>query len=85
MRSWLTVQFLSGALCAGYLVACVFFLRFWRDTRDSLFIYFGAAFFLLAFQRLFLASVVLATPSYLLRLAAFLLLLWAIIDKNRTR
>lgn len=32
--------FLLGFVCAGSLVASVFFLRFWRSTRDTLFLAF---------------------------------------------
>lgn len=77
----------SGVLLAGYAVAGLFFLRFWRDTRDRLFGIFAGAFFLLAFQRLALA--VIPEPEqdpvllYAVRLLAFVLILWAIVDKNR--
>lgn len=78
---------LGGVLVAGYLVAALFFLRFWRDSRDRLFAIFAAAFVLLALQRLLLALELSlmedAVWSYLIRLLAFLLILFAIIDKNR--
>lgn len=80
----------SGTLVLGYLVAGLFFLRFWRDTRDRLFAVFAAAFWLLALQRALLA--LLAVPGedgsvwlYVLRLVAFLLILAGIVDKNRAR
>ena len=78
----------SGAIAMGYAVAGLFFLRFWRKTRDRLFLIFSWAFWLLAVQRL---ALVLSremiedyTGLYLVRLFAFLLILWAIIDKNRS-
>lgn len=77
----------SGFLVAGYAVAGLFFLRFWRDTRDRLFGIFAAAFWLLAAQRLALA--LSADPNgeqvllYGIRLLAFVLILAAIVDKNR--
>lgn len=78
---------LSGALVAGYLTAGLCFLRFWRTSRDTLFAYFAAAFWLLALQRGLLAlggeSFESQTPLYVLRLAAYLLLLGAIVSKNR--
>jgi hypothetical protein len=77
----------SGALVMGYAVAALFFLRFWRETRDRLFGIFAAAFALLSVQRLALA---LSTDPngdqlllYGMRLLAFVLILIAIIDKNR--
>jgi hypothetical protein len=79
---------LSGALTAGYTVAALFFLRFWRDTRDRLFGFFAAAFVFLALQRLALALALVSTRDttgyYILRLAAFVLILVAIVDKNRS-
>lgn len=81
------VVLLGGALFTGYLVAALFFLRFWRDSRDRLFAIFAAAFVLLALQRLLLALEISpmedAVWSYVIRLLAFLLILFAIIDKNR--
>jgi hypothetical protein len=82
--------FTSGVLTAGYWIAALFFLRFWQRCRDRLFATFAAAFVLLGIQRIALATVsgvvgmhdALLWP-YLIRLAAFGLILWAIIDKNR--
>jgi hypothetical protein len=78
---------ISGAILMGYLVAGLFFLRFWRDTRDRLFLIFGIAFGLLAVQRLALVltrdMLESQTGLYIVRLFAFLLILGAIVDKNR--
>jgi hypothetical protein len=77
----------SGAIVMGYAVAGVFFLRFWRETRDRLFLIFSGAFWILGIQRLVLAftrdMVEDHTALYLVRLFAFLLILAAIVDKNR--
>lgn len=77
----------SGMLIMGYLVAGLFFLRFWRETRDRLFGIFAGAFCLLGLQRLLLA-VMETSPEgtiglYAVRLLAFVLILAAIVDKNR--
>jgi hypothetical protein len=78
----------SGAITMGYAVAGLFFLRFWRETRDRLFLIFTGAFWLLGLQRLALAfsrdMVEEPTGLYLIRLFAFLLILGAIVDKNRS-
>lgn len=78
---------ISGAMVMGYFVAALLFLRFWRGTRDRLFAIFALSFALLGVQRLLLVFTTRAieeqVPFYLLRLFAFLLILWAIIDKNR--
>lgn len=80
-------QLISGALVMGYFVAGLYFLRFWRDTRDRLFGIFAAAFWLLAAQRVALALTTDPTGEqvvlYVIRLLAFVLILAAIIDKNR--
>jgi hypothetical protein len=70
-------------LAAGYLVAAGFFLRFWKLTRDRLFVSFGIAFAILAVQRALLveesALVENKTWAYGLRLLAFVVILYAII------
>ena len=80
---------LSGALAAGTITIALFFLRFWRQTTDRLFALFAVAFALLALNATTLG---LTDPSgefrvavYGIRLAAFLVILYAIYDKNRSR
>jgi hypothetical protein len=81
--------FFAGALTLGFVVAAVFFLKFWRRTRDSLFLTFALAFALLAVNQS--APVVFGIPRedvapvYLLRLAGFALIIWAILRKNMQR
>ena len=81
--------FFAGAISMGFAVAGVFFLRFWRRTRDLLFLAFAAAFGLLAANH---AVIALSgtpreeqSPYFLLRLAAFVLLIAAILWKNARR
>ena len=78
----------AGAIAMGYLVAGLFFLKFWRDVRDRLFLLFAVAFGLLAVQRVALATVAdtaeAALPLYGLRLFAFVIIAAAIVDKNRS-
>lgn len=80
-------SFLSGAVCMGFLLIALFFVRFWRDTRDRLFLFFAAAFLLLLTERICRAAFAIQTewaPAvYVLRLIAFILILIAIVDKNR--
>jgi hypothetical protein len=84
----MTEIFISGALVMGYATAATFFLHFWRQTNDRLFAMFSAAFLILAVQRLALALTTdidgNAVALYGLRLLGFLIILAAIIDKNRT-
>jgi hypothetical protein len=78
---------LSGAIVLAALVAALFFLRFWRQTRDRFFLYFAVAFVLEALHRLLWAlapqSEADAPQYYLIRLASYGLILLAIIGKNR--
>lgn len=78
--------FLAGMVTMGFLMAAVFFLRFWWRTRDLLFATFGAAFLLLAVNQAVVALALLPREeqpnAYLLRLLAFGLLIVAIIRKN---
>lgn len=80
------VAFLSGALTMAFLVASGFFLRFWKKTRDRLFRQFALAFFLFALNQV---ATLLLDPTtdesnyaYILRVAGFLIILAAIVDKN---
>lgn len=80
--------FVGGLLVMGYGIAAVFFLRFRRETGDRLFAFFAAAFALLALQRALLAAGPMfrvdETWYYVIRLLAFLLIIAAIVDKNRS-
>lgn len=81
-------DFLSGAITLGFLVAAVFFLRFWRRTDDALFLAFASAFALLGIGQAIQALGNIAQEEreyiFLVRLAAFSLILWAILRKNRS-
>ena len=79
--------FLSGAVTFGFVVAGLFFLGFWKRTGDGLFATFAAAFWLLGLTQAILAlgNIPVEERSwvYLLRLAAFSLILVSIFVKNR--
>ncbi|HYE00886.1 MAG TPA: DUF5985 family protein [Alphaproteobacteria bacterium] len=79
-------EFVSGAITCGFVVAAVFFLRFWARTRDRLFAIFAAAFALLALNQGIVALAGIPREElswvYLLRLAAFSLIIAAIVSKN---
>lgn len=84
-------SFLIGAIAMAAWVAGLFFLRFWRDTGDRLFFIFAIAFWLLGLTRLAVVWVSSRSPNegdsslYWVRFAAFVLILLAIIDKNRPK
>ena len=80
------VDFLAGAVTLGFFVAGAFFLRFWRRTGDRLFLAFAAAFVLMSVNQA-LASFLGAgdertSYTYVLRVLGFVLILFAIVDKN---
>ena len=79
-------SFLSGLITMGFVIAALFFFRFWRRTRDALFLAFGLAFLLLALNQALigLSDVTGEERSFLYipRLAAFALLIAAIVGKN---
>ena len=79
-------EFLSGAITLGYVIAGLFFLRFWVRSRDGLFLVFAIAFWLLAVNQAIagLAGIQREELSqvYLIRLAAFSLIIVAIVRKN---
>lgn len=76
-----------GAIAMASLVAAMFFLRFWKNTRDRLFLFFAVAFFVEALNRVALGVATVSREQepffYLVRLFAFGLIIAAIIDKNR--
>ena len=78
---------LSGILVALDAVAGLFFVKFWAASRDRLFALFAAAFWILGIQRLLLAATRTIFEDqavfYTLRLLAFVIIIVAIIDKNR--
>lgn len=80
------MPFLSGMVVMGFLIASLFFLRFWKRTRDRLFAAFALAFWLLGMTQALLAFSTVPVEErswlYLLRLAAFIVILLAIWDKN---
>lgn len=78
--------FVAGAIAMGYLVIALFFLRFWRRTGDRFFMIFGIAFGLLAANNgaFYLTGEAIREPAwiYLIRLAAFVLIIIAVVSKN---
>lgn len=79
--------FLSGAVTLGFALAGLHFLRFWKDTGDPLLAAFAIAFLLLGLNQALLALTNIPFEErswlYLIRLAAFALIIVAIALKNR--
>jgi len=80
-------DFLAGAVSYGFFVCALFFLRYWRRSRDELFLSFAIAFALLGSGQAILTLANIPTEErgslYLIRLIAFLLILFAIYRKNK--
>ena len=78
--------FLTGVIFTLYLVAALFFLKFWSKTRDFLFLSFALAFIMEGFNRV--RFLLVDNPEegssgiYLVRILAFSLIAVAIIAKN---
>lgn len=79
--------FLSGAVAFGFIIAALFFFRFWQRTSDGLFYWFGIAFLFLATGQILLTLLDVTSEErswlFLLRLAAFSIIIVAILQKNR--
>jgi len=82
------ILFLWGALTMGCVTVAACFLRFWRESRDRFFLLFAIAFLAMALNWLALAVIQPPRESehyvYAIRLVAYVLILAAIVDKNRS-
>ena len=82
-------EWLLGAIALGTFMAGLFFVHFWKMTRDHLFLFFAFAFFVEVVSRLFMAFSAASSeedPSiYMLRFISYGLIVWGIVAKNRTR
>jgi len=78
--------FLLGVIATSSITAGVFFLKFWRATRDSFFLAFAASFIIEGLNRC--GILLLQKPNegspwiYSVRLLSLLLILAAILKKN---
>ncbi len=83
------IDFVLGAVAMACLVAAMFFWRYWRDTRDPLFLFFSCSFVLESINRTLvsvLGSWTEGQPKlYLIRLCAYLIILAGVAHKNRPR
>ncbi|WP_036165220.1 DUF5985 family protein [Noviluteimonas dokdonensis] len=81
--------FLLGMISMGCAVAALLFLKFWKSSRDQLFLFFSAAFAIEAINRGVFAVILQSSTEYqpgyvLARLLSFSLILVGIIYKNST-
>jgi hypothetical protein len=80
---------LAGAIAMASLIIALFFVRFWRSSGDRFFLYFALSFSIEGLHRVY---VVMSDGGgedsplhYLIRLLAYGLILWAILEKNLPR
>jgi len=77
---------LTGAIAMASTVIALFFLRFWRNTRDRFFMYFALSFGIEGAHRVYSALTYQDNEDsalhYLIRLLAYGLIIWAILEKN---
>lgn len=77
-----------GAIAMASLIICLLFVRFWTTTRDRFFLFFAAAFFIAGVGRVTMGLIPRVNDHspliYVTQLLAFLVIIYAIIDKNRS-
>ena len=80
---------MTGAIAMASLVIALFFLRFWRNNKDRFFLYFSLSFAIEGVHRIYSAvhddGGEDSPLHYLIRLLAYGLILWAILEKNLPR
>lgn len=78
---------LTGAVIMVSLTISLFFLRFWKSTRDKFFLYFAISFALEAVNRIVIIMSLTqnedAPAYYLIRLVSYALIVFAILEKNK--
>ena len=84
VRSWM-----NGAISMGSFVVGLYFITFWRETRQRLFVYFAGGFMVLAVHRVIFAITsedpVWEEFSLSLRLVGYLIILAGIVDRRMAR
>lgn len=83
------LQFLFGATATACMAVALFFMRYWRVSHDRLYLLFAVAFVALGVNRIAIATLPIDVENvpylYVLRLVAYALIAFAIVDKNRSR
>ena len=79
-------ELLAGGIATASLIAGLFFLRFWRQTHDRFFLFFALSFLIEGLNRFALYALAGLDDQhpiyYVIRLVAYGLIVWAIVDKN---
>ena len=91
-----SVSFWAGIATATFLASGLFFLKFWKASSDRFFLYFAMSCFFLGTERILLLWLLPSTEAnyrppeaqawvYLVRMAAYILILYAVIQRNRAK
>lgn len=81
-----TAHMLIGAIAATSFAIGLFFLKYWRSSRDRFYLLFSASFFIEAVNRAAMGAIgssELEPLHYSIRLLTYGLIVIAIWDKNR--
>lgn len=77
---------IRGAVAMGFFIISIFFFRFWKESRDRLFGFFAFSFIVLAVNRFLIGITESGSEAshylYVVRLIAFVIIIYAIVDKN---
>jgi hypothetical protein len=77
---------LAGAIAMALLTIALFFVRFWRGSGDRFFLWFALSFAIQGLHRIYATLKDQGGEDsplhYLIRLLAYGLILWAILEKN---
>jgi hypothetical protein len=80
---------LLGAIAVASFSVALFFLNYWRSTRDRFFLFLSASFLIEAVNRIHMGLTAEGSETdpihYTVRLLSYSLILFAIWDKNRPR
>lgn len=88
-KIYLINAFLGGITLTTFLASSYIFAKFWKETRDRLLGSFSISFLLIAIERILLFSTHATDDGrsylYVIRLVAFLLILYGIVQTNLSR
>ena len=81
--------FMTGGNAMASLVISFFFLRFYYKVHDRFFLYFSLAFLAFAIERITIVFGQVQSEYYIaiysIRLIGFIIIIMAILDKNRAK
>ena len=81
------IHMLNGSISMASLVIAMFFLHYWTRTNDRFFLLFSLSFFIQSLNRVLMVLLPGASESsalfYSIRIFSYLLILYAVVDKNR--